>query len=52
MGRANVKLNEQKAEIENLKNQLKLVEKEHENELNLKTSSLKEELKSHKCQFF
>lgn len=44
MGRANVKLNEQKAEIENLKNQLKLVEKEHENELNLKTSSLKEEI--------
>ena len=43
-GRANVKLNEQKAEIENLKNQLKLVEKEHENELNLKTSSLKEEI--------
>lgn len=44
MGRANVKLNEQKAEIESLKNQLKLVEKEHENELNLKTSSLKEEI--------
>lgn len=44
MGRANVKLNEQKVEIENLKNQLKLVEKEHENELNLKTSSLKEEI--------
>lgn len=44
MGRANVKLNEQKAEIENLKNQLKLVEKEHENELNLKISSLKEEI--------
>lgn len=44
MGRANAKLNEQKAEIENLKNQLKLVEKEHENELNLKTSSLKEEI--------
>lgn len=44
MGRANVKLNEQKAEIEGLKNQLKLVEKEHENELNLKTSSLKEEI--------
>lgn len=44
MGKANVKLNEQKAEIENLKNQLKLVEKEHENELNLKTSSLKEEI--------
>lgn len=44
MGRANVKLNEQKAEIENLKNHLKLVEKEHENELNLKTSSLKEEI--------
>lgn len=44
MGRANVKLNEQRAEIENLKNQLKLVEKEHENELNLKTSSLKEEI--------
>ena len=44
MGRANVKLNEQKAEIENLKNQLKLVEKEHENELNLKTSSFKEEI--------
>lgn len=44
MGRANVKLNEQKAEIEKLKNQLKLVEKEHENELNLKTSSLKEEI--------
>ena len=44
MGRATVKLNEQKAEIESLKNQLKLVEKEHENELNLKTSSLKEEI--------
>lgn len=44
IGRANVKLNEQKAEIESLKNQLKLVEKEHENELNLKTSSLKEEI--------
>ena len=44
MGKATVKLNEQKAEIESLKNQLKLVEKEHENELNLKTSSLKEEI--------
>lgn len=44
MGKAAVKLNEQKAEIESLKNQLKLVEKEHENELNLKTSSLKEEI--------
>lgn len=44
MGKATVKLNEQKAEIENLKNQLKLMEKEHENELNLKTSSLKEEI--------
>ena len=44
MGRATVKLNEQKVEIESLKNQLKLVEKEHENELNLKTSSLKEEI--------
>ena len=44
MGKANVKLNEQKAEIESLKNQLKLVEKEHENDLNLKTSSLKEEI--------
>lgn len=44
MGKATVKLNEQKVEIESLKNQLKLVEKEHENELNLKTSSLKEEI--------
>lgn len=44
MGKATVKLDEQKAEIESLKNQLKLVEKEHENELNLKTSSLKEEI--------
>lgn len=44
MGKATVKLNEQKAEIESLKNQLNLVEKEHENELNLKTSSLKEEI--------
>ena len=44
MGKATVKLNEQKAKIESLKNQLKLVEKEHENELNLKTSSLKEEI--------
>ena len=44
MGKATVKLNEQKAEIESLKNQLKLVEKEHEKELNLKTSSLKEEI--------
>lgn len=44
IGKATVKLNEQKAEIESLKNQLKLVEKEHENELNLKTSSLKEEI--------
>lgn len=44
MGKATVKLNEQKVEIESLKNQLKLVEKEHENELNLKTSFLKEEI--------